>query len=229
MGEFVEALRNVVEERAARGESLDPEGLLVEIGGRMGGALVRSTFEPERVPAPFPEPDGFIYPLVPPRRMTDRRRDTLMSQLEAKRPETRRMAVMFLGRALDDVVVLAALRATSQEDPDPFVRGESLMCLGLAGSVAVEPLLAGAQRLAQGVSETEPGTQSNDLAREGTAYGILGTLLAATRGGRRDMAPALRALAESLDPRPTSDHSNLPFRQRRVLLELVDDLDRGAT
>jgi hypothetical protein len=225
-GKFIETLKHVVEGRAGRGASLDPDELLVEVGARMGTVLVRSTFEHERVSAPFPQPDGFMYPPVPPRRMTARRRDTLVSQLGAKRAETRRLAVHSLGRALDDATVVAALRTASQEDPDPYVRGESLMCLGLTDSEAVEPLLADALRLASDVSETDPGTPSNDLAREGAAYGVLGALLAATRDGRRDLAPVLRSLAESLDPRPTVDHSNLPSRQRRVLIELVADLDR---
>ena len=136
--EFVEALRGAVDERAALGLPLDPEGLLDDVGLRTNTVLVRSTFQPERVHAPFPQPDGFIYPLVPPRRMTARRRDTLIAQLGAKRPETRRMAVMFLGRALDDSTALAAIRLASEGDPDPYVRGECLMCLGLAGTDVVE-------------------------------------------------------------------------------------------
>lgn len=224
--DFIEALKGAVEEHAARGKPLDDDGVLEQVGRKMGVGLVRSTFEPERVPAPFPEPDGFLYPLVPPRRMTARRRDTLISQLTAKRPETRRMAVLLLGRLLDDATVVAALRSASQEDLDPYVRGQSLMCLGLTTTEAVEPQLAAAQRLAQQAFETKPGTRAKDLAREGAAYGILGALLAAARDGRRDLAPLLQLLAESLDSRLTSDHSNAPFRQRQALLDLIADLDR---
>ena len=142
------------------------------------------------------------------------------------RPETRRMAVMFLGRALDDSTALAAIRLASEGDLDPYVRGECLMCLGLVATEVVEFLVAGAEQLVDEASKAKADTFANDLAREGASYGILGALLAATRDGRSDIAARLRSLAESLDPRPTVDHSNLPSRQRRALLDLIANLDR---
>lgn len=224
--EFIEALKGAIEERAAGDGARDADAVLDDVGTRMGVTLVRSTYEPPHVPAPIPEPDGFIYPIVPLRRMTARRRTTLISQLEAKRPETRRMAVAFLGRMLDDPVALDALKAASLGDPDPCVRGESMMCLGLATSGTVDAILDSALQLAREAIQVPAGTKGFDIARQGAAYGILGALLAAFRDARPGVAPILRSSVESLDPRPTSGHSNLPLRQRRSLLTLIAALER---
>ena len=221
-GEIVQALQDVVARRAAEDEALDVDAILDDMGRELGTVFVRSTYEPERVASPFAAPDGFHFPWVRPRRMTRRRRDTLIAQLAgAGRREDRRLAVSFLGSALDDPEAVAALRAASRDDPDPYVRGESLMCLGLSGAEPVENLVDGAQRLVREASQMKTGTTAYDVAREGAAYAIMGALLAATREGRADLAEGLAVAAGSLGTQMTVDHSSLPARQRRALLRQI--------
>lgn len=221
--DFVKALRDVVAERASRGETHESDAIVDAVADRLGVGLVRSALEPQGVAGPFSAPDGFHYPLVLPRRATARRKATLIAQLRAKRPEARRMAVVFLGRSMEDPLVVAAIRAASTTDPDPYVRGECLVLLGLLTADSVDTLLAGARRLVREVSLVKAGTRASDVAREGAAQGIFGALLGAVRVQRRDLAAELRAMALSLDTRMTSDHSTLPARQRASLLGLIDD------
>lgn len=221
--DFVKALQDVVAERASRGETYDPDATLDAAADRMGVRLMRSTFEPQGVAGPFPAPDGFHYPLVLPRRATARRKATLISQLEVKRPEARRMAVAFLGRSMEDPLVVAAIWAASVDDPDPYVRGECLTLLGLSTAEAPDTLLAGARHLVGELPLVNAGTRASDLARDGAARGIFGALLGAVRAQRHDLAAELRALTLSLATAMTSDHSTLPARQRASLLKVIDE------
>ncbi len=221
--DFVKVLKDVIEDRSAGGEPLDSDATLEAVADRMGVLLVRSSFVPEVVAGPFPAPDGFHFPLVSPRRATARRKATLIAQLQAKRPEARRMAVELLGRSMEDPLVVDAIRATSTDDPDPYVRGECLILLGLLTADSADTLLAGARRLVDEAPLVKSGRWASDMAREGAAEGIFGALLGAVRAQRQDLATELRALSESLDMRVTSHHSSLPARQRASLLKLLDE------
>ena len=187
---------------------------------------MRITFERQHIMAPFPEPDGFVFPLVPPRRPTARRRTTLLEQLGAPRPEKRRMAVMILGGLMDDPAVSDAIRASSSEDPDPYVRGLALMCLGVATSESVESLIVGAQRLVAEAPAEKRGSRASDLAWEAAGYGILGAVSAAVRTGRTDMAGELRRITELLDATPSSDWRDSPGRRQSAVMLILADLER---
>ena len=216
--QFVEALRSAVAERAERGEPFDEDAVLDAVGQRMGAILVRSTYEPPRVPAPFPEPDGFMYPRARPRRMTAPRRDRLIGQLrEGKRPETRNAAAFSLGGALDDPVVISALRTASRDDPSILVRGDCLLNLGLSGSESPDSLLAAAQRL---VADAETPRPRGHWDHAGVAAAILGALVGASRDGRQDMVGPLRLAAGSID-----GGDQWRARMKRSLLYQIDALD----
>lgn len=223
--DFIRALTGAVERRGEAGLPLDPDAVLDDVGRDLGVVLVSATFEQERVAAPFPEPPGFIFPRKRPRRMTARRRDTLVAQLATgKRAETRRSAVLMLGSSLGDPAVIEALRAAASGDRDPYVRGEALMCLGLAGTEPAAWVLAAAEALAAEAASLPRSSDAYDLAREAEAYGLLGAVVAATRDGRGDLAAALRSATESIGTEMTLDHSTLPARQRRELLALIGSL-----
>lgn len=224
--EFIDALRGVVEEKGAQEEPLSVDEVIASVSDRMGTTIRRSTFEPAQVAAPFPAPDGFHYPIVPPRPPTARQRAALIAKLAAPRPETRRMAVELLGRTMDDPLVRDAIRTASTEDPDPVVRGSSLLCLGLAG-FDPEGLIAGARRLIREAPEEKRGTRASDMAWDGAGEGVLGALLAAVGSRRRDLAEPIRGLAELLDPRQAADFSNAPLRRRNSLLKVITEFERA--
>lgn len=221
--EFLATFKNVVAERNESGVEFSLADAIDEVGRRMGAGLVVELISDEpQVPGPFPAPDGFHYPELPPRRLSARRRDSLLVKLQAKRPETRRTTVELLGAALDDPLVLDAIRTASDADPDPWVRGRCLVCLGLAATDPVESLVAKARRLVGEASMLPYGNWLWDLAQEGAADGVLGALVAAVGAGRADMAADVRPLAEALDRRPASDQTDRSARKRLALLAALD-------
>lgn len=216
--QFIEAVRSAVADRAEHGEPLDLDAILDDVGHQMGTVLVRSIAEPPRVPAPFPEPDGFMYPLLPARAMSIRRRGRLIQQLaDGKRPETRVQAALLLGGASDDPLAVSALRESSRSDPSISVRGHCLLCLGLSNTDSPDALLGAAQRL---VAEAETSRRPGRWDTDGVANAVLGVLLAATRNGRRDMVGPLRLAARSIDE---ADQAHA--RMRRSLLNRIDLLE----
>lgn len=215
--QLIEALKAVVAEQTADGRQLDPERVTDEFAARVGGH--RIVVEPHYVPLPFEAPDGFLIPRVPHRRPTAGKQATLLERLTAKRPESRRLAVMSLGALMDDPAISGSIQLSSVHDPDAYVRGLALMCLGVTTSDSVESLMAGAQRLVAEAPEATGVWWASDLAWEAASYGLLGVVAAAVRARRPEMVGRLRDLTGALDPRES--------RRRDALLKILADLERA--
>jgi hypothetical protein len=204
-----------VAEQTADGRQLDPERVTDAFAARVGGH--RIVVEPHYLPLPFEAPDGFLVPRVPRRRPTAGKQATLLERLTAKRPESRRLAVMSLGAFMDDPAISESIQMSSVDDPDAYVRGLALMCLGVTTSDSVESLMAGAQRLLAEAPGATGAWWASNLAWEAASYGLLGAVAAAVRARRPETAGTLRDLTDALDPREST--------RRDALLKILADLE----
>ena len=161
---------------------------------------------------------------VPPRRMTARRRDTLIAQLGAKRPKTVEWPSCSWARArrLDSP---GPIRQASKGDRiDMYAASADVPRPGR--NKIVEFLVAGAEQLVDEASRAKADTFANDLSSRGCVVRdsrrAVGGNPGWTKRYRREPQ------VDSRVPKSAShvDHSNLPSRQRRALLDLVGNLDR---